>query len=474
MPGLRQQRCLIVCPLRTAAAAVCLRHAITAEPHPPPLTSCNVYYITPSRAGLLSVPQHPAHMPHVPQPAGPAGSGLQGGCPQHGLHSNGTSSSCPAYDKLLAHSMSSLPHRCAPLPAHHPHCLQDGMCIVTSQVLTVPAGDPRSCRASKASTAVLLRFPCKEEPRLKQASGPALNVWGSFDGIPQPTKHGMIVTESAPVKTAAAQPRRAAKLIDSRADGYVVSSSGSHNPGGYVVSGSGSSTPSGYVVSSSSNPNGYVVSSTGAGSSSSSPAGPIVIATNNAGTSDGYVVSSAGANTPAGYVVSTTDANAPAGYVVSTTDAKAPAGYVVSSNGGNAPAGYVVSTAGVNSSVTSSGACSFLTLNPGLYYHKSPPMFTYGYVVSGVPCDRAASALAATTELNKAGAKTFPTTYSLWLKPSLPAVSGCVYVLGLFGGVSHLQWRSPTATVALAVCNACVSHREAERLPALCVFTYAT
>lgn len=277
--------------------------------------------------------------------------------------------------------------------------------MVTSQVLTLPAAGARgSCGASKASTAVLLRFPCKEEPRLKQASGPALNVWGSFDGIPEPTRHGVIVNEAAPAKK---QSLHAAKLTG--ADGYIVT-----KPEGYVVSSTKkTSSPDGYVVSSSKDgyvvsgsKDGYVVSTQRAGSSPdgyvvSNPEGYVVSSTRKAGSPDGYVVS----GSKDGYVVS----GSKDGYVVSTQNA---GGYVVSSTGaanGSAPAQV--------------GACSFLTLNPGLYYHKSPPMLTYGYAVSGVPCERAASAAAVTGALDRAGAKTFPTTYSLWLKPTLPAVS---------------------------------------------------
>lgn len=158
--------------------------------------------------------------------------------------------------------------------------------MLTSQVLAAPAG--RNCGASKSSTAVVVRFPCKEEARLKQdATGPALNVWGSFEGAPQPSKAGMIVNEAAPAQRQAMQASKTA-------------------------------------------------------------------------------------------------------------------------NG--------ISTARNN-------GCSFLTVNPGLYFHKSPPMFTYGYVVSGVPCEAAASALAVTSALQRSGGRTFPTTYSLWLKPTLPSVS---------------------------------------------------
>jgi hypothetical protein len=286
--------------------------------------------------------------------------------------------------------------------------MQDGLCVVTSQVLTVPAEGARNCGASKASTAVLLRFPCKEEPRLKQASGPALNVWGSFDGTPQPTKAGVIVTESAPVKK---QSLHAAKL--SGADGYVVT-----DPEGYVVSAKKAASPNGYVVSTQgagSKPEGYVVSAQGAGSK---PDG-YVVSGQQAGSPNGYVVSAQGAK-PEGYVVSAHGAK-PDGYVVSTQGSK-PSGYVVSTQSAG---GYVVSSTGSSdtSAAAQVGACSFLTLNPGLYFHRAPPMFTYGYAVSGVPCERAASALAATNALDRAGAKTFPTTYSLWLKPSLPAVS---------------------------------------------------
>lgn len=161
---------------------------------------------------------------------------------------------------------------------------QDGLCVLTSQVLAAPAG--RNCGASKSSTAVVVRFPCKEEARLKQdATGPALNVWGSFEGAPQPSKAGMIVNEAAPAQRQAMQASKTA-------------------------------------------------------------------------------------------------------------------------NG--------ISTARNN-------GCSFLTVNPGLYFHKSPPMFTYGYVVSGVPCEAAASALAVTSALQRSGGRTFPTTYSLWLKPTLPS-----------------------------------------------------
>jgi hypothetical protein len=291
--------------------------------------------------------------------------------------------------------------------------MQDGLCVVTSQVLTLPAAGARggSCGASKASTAVLLRFPCKEEPRQKQASGPALNVWGSFDGVPEPTRRGVIVNEAAPAKK---QSLHAAKLTG--ADGYVVT-----NPEGYVVSStaarkagsSSSSSPDGYVVSG--NKDGYVVSgskdeyvvSTQRAGSSSSPDGYVVSSTNP----EGYVVSSSStrkSGSPDGYVVS----GSKDGYVVSTQNA---GGYVVSSTGAAAAAN--------GSAPAQVGACSFLTLNPGLYYHKSPPMLTYGYAVSGVPCERAASAAAVTGALDRAGAKTFPTTYSLWLKPSLPAVS---------------------------------------------------
>lgn len=270
--------------------------------------------------------------------------------------------------------------------------------MVTSQVLTVPAGGARSCSASKTSTAVLLRFPCREEPRLKQASGPALNVWGSFEGIPQPSRQGVIVNEAAPAKK---QSLHAAKLAGAAAgaDGYVVT-----GPEGYVVSAkkAGRATPDGYVVSAqqAGSPDGYVVSGKD---------GYVV-----SGNKDGYVVS----NAKDGYIVSAQNAGSKDGYIVSGNKD----GYVVSTQSAG---GYVVSTAGsVNGTgVAQVGACSFLTLNPGLYYHKSPPMLTYGYAVSGVPCERAASALAVTGALDRAGAKTFPTTYSLWLKPTLPAVS---------------------------------------------------
>jgi hypothetical protein len=287
--------------------------------------------------------------------------------------------------------------------------MQDGLCVVTSQVLTAPAGGARSCGASRSSTAVLLRFPCKEEPRLKQASGPALNVWGSFEGIPQPSKAGVIVTESAPVKK---QSLHAAKLsgangyVVTSAEGVVASANKAASPNGYVVSAQGAGNkPDGYVVSGqhAGSPNGYVISAQGA-------------------KPDGYVVSARGSK-PDGYVVSTQGAGSNAdGYVVSSQHAGSPNGYVVSTQSAG---GYVVSGASASNTSTAAqvGACSFLTLNPGLYFHRAPPMFTYGYAVSGVPCERAASALAATNALDRAGAKTFPTTYSLWLKPSLPAVS---------------------------------------------------
>jgi hypothetical protein len=285
-------------------------------------------------------------------------------------------------DKQLLASLwcINLPHNLeltknVPFTLFRTHDLQDGMCVVTSQVLTVPAGDPKSCRGSKTSTAVLLRFPCTEEPRQKQASGPALNLWGSFDGIPTPTRSGVVVTEAgaAPAKHS---------LHATKLSGHSASRTSATNPNGYVVSGtSGAATPAGYVVS----------------STNSGAAAP-----------EGYVVSGAAPN---GYVVSNTDTPATtAGYVVSGTPAST-SGYVVSSTNAN------------TSSSSGTGACSFLTINPGLYYHKTPPMFTYGYVVSGVPCERAQSALAATTALERAGARTFPTTYSLWMKPTLPAVS---------------------------------------------------
>lgn len=97
---------LIVCPLRTAAAAVCLRHAITAEPHPPPLTSCNVHYITPSRAGLLSVPQHPAHMPMSHSQLALQGLGFRGGA-----HSMACTAMEPAAAALLMTSFLHTPCR---------------------------------------------------------------------------------------------------------------------------------------------------------------------------------------------------------------------------------------------------------------------------------------------------------------------------------------------------------------------------
>lgn len=192
---------------------------------------------------------------------------------------------------------------------------QDGMCVVTSQVLTTPdTGRQHSCGGSKTSTAVVLRFPCQEEARLKQAAGPALNVWGSFDGVPQPTRTGIIVNEAAPAaarRQSATVHASAAKLVDAAAAGDANNSANATQP-----------------------------------------------ATN-----------------------------------------------------GTAPI---------------KGNCSFLTVSPGLYFHRSPPMFTYGYVVSGLPCQQAASALATTQALEKAGgARTFATTYSMWLKPTLPAVSCC-------------------------------------------------
>jgi hypothetical protein len=149
----------------------------------------------------------------------------------------------------------------------------------------------------------------------------------------------------------------------------------------------------------------------------------------------------------------------PSGYVVSGTDTPATtAGYVVSSTPAST-SDYVVSSTSANTSSSSTvGACSFLTLNPGLYYHKSPPMFTYGYVVSGVPCERAASALAATSALERQGARTFPTTYSLWMKPTLPAVSvlpamvhsaGCVLPVGphSLDSLAMLLFKVPVTTL---------------------------
>jgi hypothetical protein len=144
-----------------------------------------------------------------------------------------------------------------------------------------------------------MRFPCSEGPREKQATGPALNVWASLEGMPKPSKQGMRV---------------------------VISS---------------------------------IVNEMG-------PAARQQGAAMRAGTSS------------------------------SSTDGSVPA---------------------------TTSACSLLTLNPGLYNHRSPPLMTYGYSISGLPCARVASASAATSVLEAAGAKSFPTTYSIWLKPAVPAVS---------------------------------------------------
>lgn len=176
--------------------------------------------------------------------------------------------------------------------------------MLTTQVLR------SGCIPSKRSAAVVMRFPCKEGPREKLATGPALNIWASFDGVPKPTQHGMIVNEMGPAQRQSIKP------------------------------------------------------------SSNIAATAAAATTMNSNNSSTYAMTGAAAG---------------------------------------------------------AAGCNLLTLNPGLYFHRNPPVYTYGYVVSGLPCQKAASASAVTSMLESAGATSFATTYSLWLKPAVPAVSAHVH-----------------------------------------------
>lgn len=72
-------------------------------------------------------------------------------------------------------------------------------------------------------------------------------------------------------------------------------------------------------------------------------------------------------------------------------------------------------------------SCTFTTMNPGIYFHRVPPMYLYGYTVRDVPCEAfTAAQLAETAARVKAdgkGASQYPSQYGLWIVPSLPGVS---------------------------------------------------
>jgi hypothetical protein len=68
-------------------------------------------------------------------------------------------------------------------------------------------------------------------------------------------------------------------------------------------------------------------------------------------------------------------------------------------------------------------------LNPGIYFHRVPPMYLYGYTVSSVPCE-AVSAIqlaetAARFQAEGNGTRQYASQYGLWIVPSLPGVSCC-------------------------------------------------
>uniref|UniRef100_A0A383V698 Pherophorin domain-containing protein n=1 Tax=Tetradesmus obliquus TaxID=3088 RepID=A0A383V698_TETOB len=64
-------------------------------------------------------------------------------------------------------------------------------------------------------------------------------------------------------------------------------------------------------------------------------------------------------------------------------------------------------------------SCNLTTLNPGLYFHRSPPLYLYGYSVQGLPCQRVQKGLAAMQAAGSSGAAA--TQSGLWLLPSRPA-----------------------------------------------------
>ncbi|WIA35713.1 hypothetical protein OEZ86_004115 [Tetradesmus obliquus] len=64
-------------------------------------------------------------------------------------------------------------------------------------------------------------------------------------------------------------------------------------------------------------------------------------------------------------------------------------------------------------------SCNLTTLNPGLYFHRSPPLYLYGYSVQGLPCQRLQAGHAAMQAAGSSGAAA--TQSGLWLLPSLPA-----------------------------------------------------
>eukprot|EP00775_Hariotina_reticulata_P001852 gene1852-2185_t len=63
-------------------------------------------------------------------------------------------------------------------------------------------------------------------------------------------------------------------------------------------------------------------------------------------------------------------------------------------------------------------------MNPGIYFHRVPPIYLYGYTVRNVPCEAfTAAQLAETAARIKAdgkGASQYAGQYGLWIVPSLP------------------------------------------------------
>jgi hypothetical protein len=76
-----------------------------------------------------------------------------------------------------------------------------------------------------------------------------------------------------------------------------------------------------------------------------------------------------------------------------------------------------------------SGTCNMTLLAPALYYHmRTPPVYTYGYQLRGLPCGTlkssdAVAALRRPGTMLKTGER-FAMTYGLWVMPTLPGVGG--------------------------------------------------